>query len=1116
MSDPSTQLTDLTTQERRALLERLLREKAAKPKSFPLSFAQQRLWILNQLQPDSPAYNVPIALRLEGHLDIAALERTLSEVIRRHQSLRTTFATTDGQPAQVIHLSQPVTLPVVDLSGMPNEVREANALQWIDNEARQPFDLSRGPLLRQALLRLGEEEYVLLLNMHHIVSDGWSMGVLMREVAALYEAFTSGAPSPLPELEIQYADYAVWQREWLQGEVLDQQLAYWRQQLADAPTVLALPTDSPRTHVPSYHGAYESVILSQGLTEEIKQFSQQQGLTLFMTLLAVFQVLLMRYSGQSEIVVGTPVANRTRGETEALIGFFVNTLALRVSLAGESNWRQLLQQVREVAVGAYAHQELPFEKLVEELQPVREMSHQPLFQVMMVLQNAPQEEMALRSLKLSAIGVDTNTAKFDLTLSLEESSDRLYGRMEYCTDLFEAATIRRLLQHYQRLLEEMVANPDQRVAQAQMLTERERYQLVFEWNQTQQDYGDELCLAQLFEAQVERRPEGTAVVFAEEQLTYGELNRRANQLAHYLRQLGVGAEVAVGICMERSVEMVVGLLGILKAGGAYLPLDPGYPRERLSYMMEDAGIGLVLTQQHLLGVMAVEAVEVICLDHDWQLMAGQGQDNLGSESRMDNLAYVTYTSGSTGRPKGVGVPQRGVRRLVERPNYVELSGDGRILQLAPLAFDASTFEIWGSLLNGGRLVMMGAEQPTLEEIGETLERQGVTTMWLTAGLFHLMVEEQLERLGGVRQLLAGGDVVSVWHVEKLRQRWPECVVINGYGPTENTTFTACHRVEVGEELGSSVPIGRGVTNTQVYVVDGEMEVVAVGVVGELYTGGEGLARGYVSGAAETAERFVPDGLSGEQGRRLYRTGDLVRYVKEGRLEYVGRRDEQVKVRGYRIELGEVETVLREHSGVSEAVVVVREDVATEKRIVAYVVAREAEGTTAAGQEAAELEVAILREYLKARLPAYMVPSAIVQLAELPLTAHGKVDRRALPEADTARSEMDTAYVAPRNLTEQTVANIYAQALGIEKVGIHDNFFMLGGHSLLATRVISRIREAFQVEMPLRHIFETPTVAGLTVAIVQVQSEQLGSEEVSKMLAEINELSEDEAQALTNQ
>ena len=1107
---------DLTTQEKRALLEQLLREKAAKPKSFPVSFAQQRLWILNQLLPDSPVYNVPTAVLLSGPLDIGALERTFTEVIRRHQTLRTTFATIDADPAQIVHPAQPVTLSVQDLRDLPDKAREAKTRRLVYQEARTPFELSEGPLLRHSLLRLGDEQHVLLLTMHHIVSDGWSMGVLQREVAALYDAFANGEASPLPELEIQYADYTVWQREWLQGQVLDELLAYWKQQLLGAPSVLELPADNPRPRIPSYNGAAEPFILSRALTERLKQVCQQEEVTLFMTLLAAFQVLLMRYSGETEIVVGTPVANRTRGETEGLIGFFVNTLALRVSLEGDLTWRELLRRVKEVAVGAFAHQELPFEKLVEELQPVRDISHQPLFQVMLVLQNASsQEPVRLRGLELDGMGVETRTAKFDLTLSLEESSDELYGNIEYNTDLFAAETIRRLAGHYERLVDSLVSDREQPLRQVQLLSASERQQILYDWNQSR-TYEQEVCIHELFEKQVELRPESMAVVYEDETLSYRELDRRANQVAHYLQERGVGAETVVGVCLERSLEMVIGLLGVLKAGGAYVPLDPAYPASRLSFMMVDAQVGVVLTQAEMRSRLPAHEAEVVCLDEDWSKIAEQSAERPSSRVRAENAAYVIYTSGSTGQPKGVLVTHANVARLLAATQeWFHFDERDVWTMFHSYAFDFSVWEIWGALGYGGRLVIVPhLLSRTPEGFYQLLIKEAVTVLNQTPSAFRQLVAAE-ESMGSAEELqlrvvIFGGEALETSSLQPWLERHgaEQPCLVNMYGITETTVHVTYHPVGMEEVAGGGWSrIGRAIGDLELYVLDGEMEPVAVGVNGEMYVGGAGVARNYVNRAELTAERFVPDPYGREAGRRLYRTGDVGRYRADGELEYIGRRDEQVKVRGYRIELGEIEAVLRGHEGVSEATVVVREDMAGDRRLVAYVtVERDAAG--------AAINEVTLWGYLKERLPEYMVPGAFVQLAEMPLTPNGKVDRRALPEYSRMSDEIARAFVAPRNLTEETVANIFAQVLGVEKVGIHDNFFMLGGHSLLATRVISKVRQAFQMEVPLRLIFEAPTVAGLTVGIVQVQSEHIDSEDISRMLAEINELSEDEAHALT--
>ncbi|HEY0733388.1 MAG TPA: amino acid adenylation domain-containing protein [Herpetosiphonaceae bacterium] len=996
------------------------------------------------------------------------------------------------------------------------------------------------------MLRLSADEHVLLLTMHHSVADGWSMGGFFLELSALYAAAIGGTAPVLPPLPIQYADYAVWQRDWLQGAVLERQLNYWRQQLADLP-VLELPTDHPRPPIPSLRGALHRFTLPKALSDELVALSRREGVTLFMTLLTAWQVLLSRYSGQHDIAVGTPIAGRTHAETEGLIGFFVNTLVLRADLSGNPSFHQLLRQVREVCLSAYAHQDLPFEQLIEALQPERDLSRNPLFQVMFALQNAPLSALTLPGLTLSPVEVANEIAKFDLTLNLEEGPEGLSGWIEYSTELFEAATITRLLGHYQMLLAGIVADPNRRLADLTLLDAAERRQLLVLWNDTQLAYPSNAGIHQLFEAQAARTPNAAAVIFEERQLTYGELNVRANQLAHYLRAHGVGPEVRVGLCVERSLDLIVGLLGILKAGGAYVPLDPAYPAQRLALMLADTQAPLILTRQAIYdaqrplfeglpqdanpaatGDHQAKAINptVICLDSDWTAIAGESEANPGSSVGGDSLAYVMYTSGSTGLPKGVSVTHRNVIRLVSSPNYARLSADDVFLQFAPISFDAATLEVWGALLNGARLVVFPAGTPSLAELGQALERYQVTILWLTAGLFHQMVDNQLDSLRSVRQLLAGGDVLSVPHVQKVLRTLDGCQLINGYGPTENTTFTCCYPMRHGEQVGLSVPIGRPISNTRVYVLDRHLKPVPVGVSGELYAGGDGVGRGYLNRPDLTAERFVPDPF-GDPGARLYRTGDLVRYRPDGNLEFLGRRDAQVKLRGYRIELGEIEAVLLRHPAVQECAVLVREDVPGDRRLVAYVVeelrtqnlepgieqrtenkeqssiaglpsptATEAEASRGLGQgprvrATTESLIPALRAFVQAELPAYMVPAAFVVLPALPLSPNGKLERRALPAPDAAWSTLDDSFVAPQSPIEEVLAGIWAGVLRLERVGIHDNFFALGGHSLLATQVISRIREAFQVELPLRALFEAPTVAQLAERIVAVQRDAQG-------------------------
>jgi aspartate racemase len=1036
--------------------------------NLPLSFSQQRLWFLAQLEPNSPAYNIPAAFRLTGLLSVTALSQSLSEIVRRHEVLRTTFPSVEGQPKQVISLHKVLTLPIIDLSELPPDQRLSEAQRLATEEAQQPFVLATGPLFRVKLLRLEEAEQMLLVTMHHIVYDGWSYDIFLRELAALYNAFSSGKPSPLPELPIQYADYAYWQHEWLQGEVLESQRDYWKQQLNGNLPILQLLTDYPRSPVQTYQGGYQSLELPKNLTQALKDLSQQERGTLFMTLLAAFQTLLYRYTGQEDIIVGTPIAGRSKVEVEGLIGFFVNTLALRTYLDGNPSFQELLGRVREVALGAYAHQDLPFEKLVEELQPGRDRSRTPLFQVMFVLQNTPTSALELPGLTVNPLNIDSGTAKFDLTLFITETAQGLRASLEYNTDLFNAATITRMLGNFHTLLKGIVANPQQRLSDLPLLTVAEQHQLLVEWNNTQTDYPSNTCIHQLFEAQVEQTPNAVAAIFGSEQLTYRELNRRANQLAHHLQGLGVGPETCVGICVERSLDILVGLLGILKAGAAYLPLDPAYPQERLTFMLEDAQVPVLLTQGPQVEKLPSHQAKVICLDTDWDTIKRESQENPISKVTADNLAYVMYTSGSTGKPKGVSVIHRGVVRLVKGVNYANLAAAEVFLQLAPISFDASTLEIWGSLLNGAQLVIFPPQTPSLEEMGQVIRQYQVTTLWLTAGLFHLMVDERLEDLKPLRQLLAGGDVLSVPHVQKFLRKIGDCKLINGYGPTENTTFTCCYPITAPDQLGNSVPIGRPISNTQVYVLDSHLQPVPIGVPGELYIGGDGLARGYLNRPDLTEEKFLQNPFSDKPGTHFYKTNDLVRYLPNGNIEFLGRIDNQVKMRGFRIELGEIEAVLAQHPIVKEAVVTVREDVSGNKNLVAYIVSHQEQAFT----------INDLRRFLKQKLPDYMVPGAFVLLEALPLTPNGKVDRRVLPAPDQTRKESEETFVAPRNELELQLTQIWEKVLGVHPISVKDNFFDLGGHSMLAARLFAQIEKKLGRNLPLANLFQAPTIEEL--------------------------------------
>jgi len=1055
---------------------------------FPASFAQQRLWFLDQFAPENPFYNVVTALRLTGSLNLTALEQTFNEIVQRHETLRTTFAAVSGQPVQIISPAFKTNLKVLDLQYLPPEQRQTEAKKLSVAESFRPFNLSTGPLMRITILRLTETEHILLLNMHHIASDDWSIGVLIRELEAIYTALINQQPSPLPELSLQYADFAEWQRQWLQGEVLETQLAYWRQQLHGI-SVLNLPTDRPAPARQNYRGKTQYLELPKKLTDALLALSQREGATLFMTLLAAFQTLLYRYSQQEDIVVGSPIANRNRSEIEALIGFFVNTLVLRTDCSGNPTFRDFLGRVREVTLGAYAHQDLPFEKLVEELHPERSLNRHPLFQVVFGLQNAPLDELELPELKLSSFHLETQTTRFDLELHLWEASDKfrsrygeqwehlegLRGLAVYNTDLFDEVTIARMLRHFKTLLESIVANPEQGIANLPLLSEDEVNQLFREWNDTRTDYPQNKCIHQLFEERVEQHLEDVAVSFDSQHLTYRELNSRSNQLARYLQKLGVGAEVLVGLCAERSIDLIVGMLAILKAGGAYLPLDPSYPRDRLNLMLEDAQVKVLLIQDKLIENFRDFSNSVIYFDRDREDIAKESAENPANTVTADNLAYVIYTSGSTGKPKGVAVTHKAVNRLVLNTNYIKVEPTDKIAQASNASFDAATFEIWGALLNGAQLVGISTNITlSPHDLALELRQESITVLFLTTALFQQIARILPQACDSLRCLLFGGEAVDMRWVKKLLKQKSTTKLIHVYGTTENTTFSAYYCVQDVPETATSIPIGRPIANTQIYLLDADLQPVAIGVIGQLYVGGDGLAKGYLNQPDLTAAAFIPNPFSNKSGLRLYKTGDLGRYLADGNIEFLGRIDDQVKIRGYRIELGEIEAALCQHPQVREAVVIVREDIPDDKHLVAYVIP---DGINEKS-ETQNLKSSDLRQFLKEKLPGYMVPATYAVLENMPLTLNGKVDRRALPDIDTDSEDITENYVAPRTDLENAIGKIWAKVLGKQQVSIYDNFFELGGHSLLATQLISRIRDALQVELPVSNLFEAPTVASL--------------------------------------
>jgi amino acid adenylation domain-containing protein len=1061
--------------------------RADRSQSLPLSFAQQRLWFIDQLEPGSALYNVPVALRLEGELDVAALERSLQEIVRRHEALRTSFASAAGEPAQVIAERRKIGLPLTDLSDLPEDQRLRIARRLVAEQARRTFDLSRWPLLRAGLLRVDERDHVLLMVMHHIICDGWSEGVLIHEMAALYEAYSRGEESPLAELEAQYADFAVWQREWLTGDTLERQLTYWTRQLAGM-QALDLPTEHSLSALASHRGAAAPFSLSSEVTAQLVALSRREGVTLFMTLLAGFQLLLSRYCGQEDVTVGTDVANRHQAGTEGLIGFFVNQLALRTDLSGDPSFRELVKRVREVTLGAYAHQDLPFERLVEALSPQRDFGRSPLFQVCLVLQSAPQPEPRLGDLSLQRFGVDHIQAKFDVTLIVEESGEGLGGSVEYACDLFEASAISRLIDHLRRVFEQVVANPDEPISRIEYLTPAERGQILQEWNDTFRAFPAELCIHQLFERQVGKTPDAIAVTQAGRSLSYAQLERSANQLAHYLESLGAGPEVRVALYLPRSLELIIALLGILKAGAAYVPIDPTYPEERVAFMLDDAEAAVVLTEEALRANLSGRRSRVVCLDSQWKKIAAYSEARPRSAVEPENLAYVIYTSGTSGKPKGALVTHRGlVNSTNARLNYYR-EGVRKWLLLPSFAFDSSVAGIFGTLCQGGALSLPA---PDLEydpiRLARLIADERISHL-LTVPSLHSELLGLLnpERSSELKVVIVAGEPCPVNLAARHRELAPHVSLFNEYGPTEcavwSTVFDCC-----SSDLRARIPIGRPIENTRIYILDGGMGVVPVGVAGELYIAGEGVARGYIGQAAQTAERFAPNPHGERAGERAYRTGDKVRYLGDGRIDFLGRVDNQVKVRGYRIELEEIEAALLTYPGVRQAVVVAREDAPGEKRLVGYV----------AGE--AEISAGELREYLRGKLPAYMAPAAYVLLAELPLTPNGKVNRHALPKPEPGASEKD--YVAPSDAVETTLVGIFAEALKLERVGIKDNFFELGGHSLLATQVISRVKVAFDVELALRALFEFPTVEELAARLKSVA--QQGLAPASPVLRRVN-------------
>lgn len=1064
---------------------------------IPLSFAQQRLWFLDQLEPDNPFYNIPVALRLTGRLNITALTQSFSEIVSRHEALRTIFEMGDnGDPIQKILANVTADIETIDLTHLLANQSSA----WMAlcrEEAAKSFDISSGPLIRASLLMLSDsgdsQDAILMLTVHHIVSDGWSSTVLVREFAALYRAFSQHQASPLPELPIQYADFACWQRRWLAGEELERQIGYWQTQLAGTPGVLDLPTDHPRPAVMAYRGANLSFEIPPALAQQIRTMSSQHNVTLFMLMLATFKILLSRYSGQADISVGTPVANRNRQEIEGLIGFFVNTLVLRSDLSANPTFTALLAQIKHIVLDGQNHQDLPFEKLVEALQPERDPSRSPLFQVMFVLQNHEKLTLSLPGLEIGMLEDQSQTAKFDLTLHIQDWPDgRLSGSVEYSTALFEAETIERFIQHYLMLLQAAVGKPQMRVSELQLLTGEEKRQILEDWNATAAVYPQNLCLHQLFEVQAGRTPNAIALTFEEQSLTYAELNAKANQLAHYLIEQGVGPDVLVGICLERSLEMVIGLLGILKAGGAYVPLDPAYPEERLALMVEDAGVCLLLTLQ---GLATYHQRPTLYLDQDSPAIGLCSDSNPNLRNHPLDLAYLIYTSGSTGRPKGVAVTHRNAvhstfARFAHYPDPVKA-----YLLLSSFAFDSSVAGLFWTLGQGGCLCLPSDDDgKDPAALAGLIERHRISHLLALPSLYALLLEQASEKLNNLKAAIVAGEACATEVVKRHFAALPDVKLYNEYGPTEGTVWSSVHQAGL-DDLERPLAIGRPVGNVRLYILDRHLNPAPISVAGELYIGGGGIVRGYWQRPELTAERFVPDPFLIDGGR-LYRTGDLARYRADGAIDFLGRIDHQVKIRGFRIELGEIEVQLQAHINVKEAVVLAREDQPNDKKLVAYLVLGEA-----ADDQHSSLVIDDLKSQLKQALPDYMIPGAFVVLAEMPLSANGKLDRKRLPVPNLGE-QLSKQYVAPRNETEQILAEIWQDVLGIEQVGIEDDFFELGGHSLLATQLAFAVEKTLRRTFSVKIVFEKPTVVQQAAclhgergeAVLDLQSEaRLGSD-----------------------
>jgi amino acid adenylation domain-containing protein/FkbM family methyltransferase len=1073
----------ITAAKNTKAVQRIARRKPSA--SVPLSFAQEQLWFLNYLAPQSPVYNMGDVVDLHGEYSAEAMRAAIKELVRRHEILRTEFSHGGGQPSQIVLPEIDLPLAEIDLSAKSEQERAKAWANAVAEQVRKPFDLGCAPLLRLTMVHLSPREHRLLLVTHHILADEWSMEIVHQELERLYEVFSAKRPSPLSDLPVQFADFARWQREWMKDEVLENQVSYWKKELAGAPAILVLPTDKPRPAVQSFRGAVEALHIPPKLLGQLKALGREQRATLFMVLEAAFMALLNRHTGQEDIVVGTPISGRTQSETQGLIGLFLNTVLLRAKFDGRQNFVSLLQQVRDRAMGAYAHSELPFERLVAELAPDRDPSRTPLFQVMFILHNS--EGVSYVSKVPGNRELATGTSKFDLTLILSEDKNGLDGLIEYSTDLFEPDTIQRLVGYYTRILESCAANPEKRVSEMAMLPEAERQKMLVEWNNTAAEIpGKGLRIDQLIERQAERTPKQVALVFGDEELTYGELNGRANQLARHLVALGVGPDALVGIYLQRSVEMVVAMLGVLKAGGAYVPLDPAYPPARVALVIEDAHLGFIVTTEQIRKALPASAAKVISLDGDAKAIGSLDASPVASTAGENNLAYVIYTSGSTGKPKGVMVEHRNVVNFFAGMDRIIGVESGTWLAVTSISFDISVLELLWTLTKGYKIIVHG--EGNSDKIPDEIIRHFVTHLQLTPSLLRALVSDSqsLRALGMLKKIFVGGEALPPSLVASLRESFSG-EMYNMYGPTETAIWSTVYRVE---EQRASIPIGKPIANTQVYVLDSRMHLVPPGAFGQLWIGGDGVVRGYWNRPELTAERFVRDPF--REGGRLYPTGDVARFLPDGNLEYVGRADFQVKIRGFRIELGEIEATLEQQPGVAQAVVVAREDRGGDKLLAAYFVAK----------PGSSVKADALRIALEAALPNYMVPSHFIALERLPLTANGKIDRNALPPiSQPAGAAKEKAGAEPVGEFEQVLAKSWAEALGLKRVSRRDNFFHLGGHSLAALKIAFKCRQEFQMEFPLQMFVQYPVLSEQAKRVEEMILEQADAGELQSMIAE---------------